>query len=143
MISVIFYIVMTVLFIFVFFGVGLSLLINRDGSITRLAIMFAAAVAVLFFGGAAVNYYLRTRDLFAGAVSHMDETAKLHKGQYKSSVGDTTETNLGTGWFVKLGSKDFRLLSKDQYVAFEEGVNYRVHYIKSYPIDVILSAEAI
>ena len=45
-------------------------------------------------------------------------------------------------YFVKLGSKQFRLISEDQHNAFEEGENYRIYYVKGYPFDVILAIEA-
>jgi hypothetical protein len=143
MVSIVVYIVMIVLFLLVCIGVGLSLLLNRDGSTTRLAIMFAMAVATLLFAGAAANYYLRSRDLWASTVSHLDGTAKPHTRQYRASYDDLGGAGLGMGWFVKVGSKEFRLPTSEQYAAFEEGMNYRIHYVKNTPFDLILSAEAL
>jgi hypothetical protein len=73
----------------------------------------------------------------------MEGTAKLSTRQYNADYGGLAYSNLGTGWFVKLGSKNFRLLTAEQYAVFEEGAAYRIYYVKNYPIDLILSAEAI
>ncbi len=142
MVSMIAYLVMLGLFLLVCVGVGISLLINQDGSTTRLAIMFAMAVAMLLVGAGALNYYLRSREVLAGKVSQMEGNAKLFTRQYPVSYGGLGYSNLGTGWFVKLGPKEFRLLTPEQYAAFQEGATYRIYYVKNYPIDVILSVEA-
>lgn len=71
-------------------------------------------------------------------VSQMEGEAKPFTRTYDDEI-----IGRGTGWFVKLGSKDFRLLTAEQYAAFEEGANYRIYYLKNYPIDTILSVEAV
>jgi hypothetical protein len=143
MFSMVAYIVMFVLFLLVCLGIGISLLINREGSTTRLAIIFAMMVAMLFVGGGSANFYFRSRDVLTRKVSQMEGTAKLYTRQYNAALSGLGYTNLGTGWFIKLGSKEFRLLTAEQYEAFQEGKSYRIYYVKNYPIDVILSAEAL
>jgi hypothetical protein len=142
MISLIVYGVMLSAALLVCLGVGVSLLINPEASTTRLAIMFAMAVAMLMIGAGAANYLLRSRDVLTGKVSQMEGTAKLSTRQYRREVGFGF-TDLGTGWFIKIGSKEFRVLTPEQYAAFEEGAAYRFFYMKTYPIDTILSVEAI
>ncbi len=136
--SMIAYAVMLGLALLVCIGVGVSLLVDRGESTTRLAILFAMLVVMLALGGGAANYYFRSRDVLAGKVSRMEGPAKLFTREYRDEGMD-----LGTGWFVKLGSKEFRLLSAEQYAAFEESASYRIYYLKNYPLETILSVEAL
>jgi hypothetical protein len=137
LIAMIAYAVMLGLALLICIGVGISLLINREGSTTRLAIMFAMTMAMLLIGGGAANYYFRSRGVLAGKVSQMEGVAKLFTRTY-----DDETIGRVTVWHVELGSKDFRLLTAEQYAAFEEGLGDRIYYLKNYPIDTILSVEA-
>ncbi len=102
MISMIFYFAAMLLFLLAGVGVGVSMLFDRGDNTTRIAIVGAMAVATIIFGGAAINYYLRTRDVLSGRLSWREGTAKMHTRAYRTAYGDLGYTTLGIGWFVKL-----------------------------------------
>ncbi len=143
MISMIFYVAVMLLFLLAGVGVAVSMLFNQGDNTMRLAIVGGMALATIIFGGAAINYYLRTRDVLSGRLSQREGVAKLHTRTYRTAYGDLGYTTLGIGWFVKLDGREFRVLSAEEYAGFEEGRKYRIYYVRNYPIDVILSAEAL
>jgi hypothetical protein len=138
MISLIAFGVMFVVFTLVCVGIGISILVSPDGSVTRLAILLAMGFVMLLIAASAVNFFLRSRDVLTGKVSQMQGSAKLYTHQYRDEY-----RSLGMGWFVKIDRKEFRLSTAEQYGALEEGATYRIFYVKGYPLDVILSVEAI
>jgi hypothetical protein len=105
--------------------------------------MLGLGLALLFVIGGAANYYVRSRDLITGAIRVHEGTAHLFTRQYTALYADIGGAVVGTGWFVKLDSREFRILKEPAFAALEEGQRYRVYYVKNYPIDVILSAEAL
>ena len=143
MTSMIVYAAAMVLFLLVGVGVAISMLFNQGDNTTRIAIVGAMAVATLIFGASAINFYLRTCDVLSGRLSQREGAAKLHTRKYRIAYGDLGYTTLGIGWFVKLDGREFRVLSAEEYAGFDEGGRYRIYYVRNYPIDVILSAEAL
>jgi hypothetical protein len=143
MISMIFYVAVMALSLLAAVGVAVSTLFNRGDNTTRFVIAGALALVMIIFAGAAISYYLRTRDVLSGRLSQREGVARLHTRAYTTAYGDLGYTTLGTGWFVKLDGREFRVLSAEEYAGFEEGQKYRIYYVRNSPIDVILSAEAL
>ena len=129
--------VMGGLFLLGLLAVGISTLFNPGDNTIRYAIMGALAVALLAMGGGAANFYIRSRDLISGSIGQAEGPAKRITREARDEDG-----YFGMVYFVKLGPKQFRLISEDQHNAFEEGENYRIYYVKGYPFDVILAIEA-
>ncbi len=137
MVSLIAFAVMAGLFLLGCVGVGIATLFKSGDKTIQLAIMGALGVMLLAMGGGAANFYLRSRDVISGIVSHAEGMAKRTSREWRDEG-----VSFGMVYFVKLGSKQFRLVSEEQYDAFEEGENYRIYYVKGYPLDVIFSVEA-
>jgi hypothetical protein len=138
MISLIAFGVIFVIIAFVCVGVGISMLISPDGSVTRLAILLAMGFVMFLIAASSANFFFRSRDILTGKVSQVQGNAKLYTRQYRDEY-----RSLGMGWFVKLDKKEFGLRTAEQYAALEEGATYRIFYIKGYPLDMLLSVEAI
>jgi Mn2+/Fe2+ NRAMP family transporter len=135
-ISLVAFAVMGGLFLLGLLGVGVSTLFNSGDNTIGYAIMGALAVALLAMGGGAAYFYFRSRDLISGLISQAVGAAKRISREARDEDG-----SFGMVYFVKLGSKQFRMISEEQHNAFEEGKNYRAYYVKAYPFDVILSLE--
>ena len=140
MISLIAFGVIFVLLGLIFAGVGISLLVSpeKSGSIIRPAILFATGVAMLLFAASALNFFIRSRDILTGKVSQKQGAVKLYTRQYRDEY-----RSLGMGRFVKIDKKEFGLQTAEQYASLEEGADYRIFYIRGYPLDMLLTVEAI
>ena len=134
MISLVAFAVMLVVFALIFLGVGISMLVKSGGDIIRPAVLLATVVGMLLMAASAVNFFIRSGDILRGKVSQAQGTAKLYSHQYRDEY-----RYMGMGWFVKLGPKEFRISTADQYAALEEGANYRIFYVKGYPLDMLLA----
>ena len=130
--------VMGGLFLLGCLGVGVSTLFSSGDNTTRLAIMGALGVGLLAMGGGAANFYLRSRELLTGKLSSVEGPAEPI--QREASVEDM---GFGMAYFVKVAGKQFPLLNEEQYNSFEAGASHRIFYVKNYPLDVLLSVEAI
>lgn len=138
MIALIAFGVMFVLFALVFMGLGIWMLVNPGGDVRRLAILGAMGVISLVILASSANYFIRTRDILTGKVSQKQGAAKLYTRQYRDEY-----SSLGMGWFVKIDKKEFGLKNSEQYAALEEGADYRIFYIRGYPLDMLLTVEAV
>ncbi len=136
LIALIAYVGLIVLFILGCILGSMYLFLTHQDPSFQIAIPLSIGVVTLIMSVAAINYFLRTRDLLTHAVSAKQGPAHLYSRNY--SDGDRS---LGTGWFLKLGGKEFRLQNQVQYHAIKEGKPYKVYFIQSYPIHYILSVE--
>ena len=114
-------------------GVGISTLFNQGDNAIRYAIMGALGFVILALAGSSVNFYLRSRELLSGQVSLAEGAAR----PIETAAGE-----YGIAYFVKIGNKKLQLKSQAEHDAFDEGENYRLYFVKGYPLSVILSAEA-
>ncbi|HVU10550.1 MAG TPA: hypothetical protein VHD90_04700 [Phototrophicaceae bacterium] len=80
---------------------------------------------------------LQGRDLRAGRVFSVEGVAQTRVVQYRSRYGSST------GYELLVGGLKFRLDSREELAGFENGLHYRVYYIRYAPLHVLLSAEAL
>ena len=86
MISLIAFGVMFVIFALVCVGIGLSMLVSPEGSVTRLAILLAMGFVMLLIAASAANFFIRSREVLTGKVSQMQGAAKLSTRQLGAST---------------------------------------------------------
>jgi len=136
--SLIAYAVMAGLLVLGCIGAGLYMAFTRQDPTIRMAVPLALGFATLLMLGGSANFYLRTRDVLNGTVSQAEGQARLFSRTYRDEDNIT-----GTGWFLKLDGKEFRLVNEAQYQALEEGRSYRVYYVRGYPFNFMLSVDAL
>jgi len=107
---------------------GLEVSLSRD-ALTAYAV--AASVFIGIFLAAMVYSRIRSRDLRSGKISVTEGPAHRRTKEYK----------FGAAFYVKIGRHRFQFAYPEQFDAFDEGVRYRVYYVKNPPIDAVLSVE--
>lgn len=120
-------------------GASVWALFNADGGITRLAIPLGIGFVLLAMAAGAANFYVRSRELITGKVSRIEGPAKPVTREY----GEMDFSSAGVSRVIRIGDREFPLVTEEQYNAFEEGAAYRAFYVKNYPMNVLLSVEAL
>ncbi len=88
-------------------------------------------ILVVLGGFTTIASHVTTSDVRRGRIRTAEGKAKLSQGRYKGY----------DIYRVRIGSKTFNLMNKQQFECFEKGEGYRVWYVRYWP-DVILSIEA-
>ena len=97
----------------------------------------AALVITAVFGVLLVVRRTRAGDLKREVLRSAEGKASTDILEYNARAGWVTDYELSVGEVV------FLLKTEDQLLAFENGIRYRVYYIRFSPQHVILSAEAL
>ncbi len=104
---------------------------RSTGALTAFAV--ATSVFIGIFLAAIIYDRVRSHDLRTGKISVAEGPTQRRTKEYK----------FGTAFYVKIGRRRFQLAYREQFDAFNEGIYYRIYYVKNPPVHIITSIDTL